>query len=127
MESGKVLNLSSLGHTWILDLDGTFLKHNGYKIDGADSFLPGAQEFLESIPEGDKVIFLTSRDEEFRGQTEMFLSGNHVRYDHLIFGLPYGERILVNDRKPSGLATAIAISVERDGPGGIMYRIQDDL
>lgn len=23
--------ISQLGHTWILDLDGTIVKHNGYK------------------------------------------------------------------------------------------------
>ncbi len=26
--------VSSLAKTWIFDLDGTLLKHNGYKIDG---------------------------------------------------------------------------------------------
>ena len=36
--------MSSLDHTWILDLDGTILKHNGYKIDGKDSFLDGARQ-----------------------------------------------------------------------------------
>jgi len=29
--------------------------------------------------------------------------------------LPFGERILVNDKKPSGLKTAYAINKERDG------------
>ena len=54
------IDLSSLGHTWILDLDGTIVKHNGYKTDGYDTFLPGAEKFLQSIPEGDMVLFLTS-------------------------------------------------------------------
>ena len=55
------LRLSCLGHTWLIDLDGTIVKHNGYKIDGVDSLLDGAKAFIESIPEGDKILFLTSR------------------------------------------------------------------
>lgn len=108
------LVLSPLGHTWILDLDGTIVKHNGYKIDGFDSFLDGAKEFLDSIPEGDMIIFLTSRKETQRELTERFLAETGVRYEHIIFDVPYGERILMNDRKPSGLETSISLSGERD-------------
>lgn len=106
--------LSALGHTWILDLDGTIVKHNGYKMDGTDSFLPGAKEFLNSIPEDDMIIFLTSRTEEYRLLTESFLKKNKVRYDHIIYGAPYGERIIVNDNKPSGLKMSVAITKGRD-------------
>lgn len=108
------LILSTLGHTWILDLDGTIVKHNGYKLDGVDSFLPGAKEFLRSIPEKDMIIFLTSRKEEYREITEHFLKVNNIRYDHIIFGAPYGERILINDDKPSGLKMSVAITGKRD-------------
>ena len=45
----KVLTLSALCHTWVLDLDGTVVKHNRYKIDGYDSFLKGAEELLKNI------------------------------------------------------------------------------
>ena len=110
----KDIVLSALGHTWILDLDGTIVKHNGYKIDGVDSFLPGAQEFLKTIPERDMIVFLTSRTEEYRILTESFLKENKVRYDHIIYGVPYGERILVNDDKPSGLKMSVAITKVRD-------------
>lgn len=106
--------LSALGHTWILDLDGTIVKHNGYKTDGTDSFLPGAKEFLNLIPEDDMIIFLTSRTEEYRLLTESFLKKNKVRYDHIIYGAPYGERIIVNDNKPSGLKMSVAITKGRD-------------
>lgn len=111
---GNQLVLSPLAHTWILDLDGTIVKHNGYKMDGSDSFLEGAKEFLDQIPERDMVIFLTSRQEDSREETERFLAENGVRYEHIIFGVPYGERILMNDRKPSGLQMGIALSRERD-------------
>ena len=39
----NTLSLSKLPHTWILDLDGTIVKHNGYKLDGKDSLLEGAK------------------------------------------------------------------------------------
>ena len=108
------LVLSTLGHTWIFDLDGTIVKHNGYLLDGQDTLLPGALEFLHNIPEKDMVIIVTSREERYRILTESFLKGNEIRYDHIIFNAPYGERILINDDKPSGLKSSYAISSKRD-------------
>ena len=58
--------LSSLNHTWILDLDGTVVKHNGYKIDGEDTLLPGVREFFDNLDVNDMVIFVTSREEQYR-------------------------------------------------------------
>jgi len=112
-KSGKLV-LSTLGHTWLLDLDGTIIKHNGYKLNGHDTFLDGAKDFLDRIPEEDMIIFLTSRKDELQGDTERFLKGNGIRFDHIIYGLPYGERILMNDKKRSGLDCAVALSNERD-------------
>lgn len=106
--------VSPLGKTWILDLDGTIVKHNGYKLDGADSLLPGAKEFFESISSEDMVIFVTSRTRDVAEQTETFLVENGIRYNAIVYGAPYGERILVNDNKPSGLQTAIAVTPDRD-------------
>ena len=121
------LTLSTLGHTWILDLDGTIVKHNGYLIDGEDTFLPGAEAFLKGIPPQDMVIFVTSRKEEYRGLTEDFLMRHGVRYNHIIFEAPYGERILVNDAKPSGLKMAISINVSRDQDFDVDLQINPDL
>ena len=108
------LVLSTLGHTWIFDLDGTIVRHNGYLLDGQDTLLTGALEFLHKIPEKDMVIIVTSREEKYRALTENFLKGNKIRYDYIIFNAPYGERILVNDDKPSGLKSSYAISSKRD-------------
>jgi ribonucleotide monophosphatase NagD (HAD superfamily) len=108
------IKVSPLGKTWIFDLDGTILKHNGYKTDGMDTLLPGAAEFLGNIPDKDMIIFLTSRKEESAEATENFLKENNIRFHHIIYNLPYGERILVNDKKPSGLNTAVAVNTERD-------------
>ncbi len=113
----KELVLSPLGHTWFLDLDGTLVKHNGHLTDGRDSLLPGAGALLAQIPAGDLVVIVTSRGESHRAATEVFLVESGIRYDHIIFGAPFGERIVVNDAKPSGLRTAVSVSVSRDeGP-----------
>lgn len=121
------LILSSLGHTWILDLDGTIVKHNGYKIDGQDTFLDGAEAFLKSLPEQDKIIFLTSREENLKERTESFLMEHEIRFDGILYGMPYGERILFNDCKPSGLKMGIAVNMERDVFRGPELVIDEDL
>ena len=107
------LNISSLAHTWILDFDGTLVEHNGYKT-GEDKFLPGAKEFLQSIPKDDFVLILTAREKEVREKTEKFLKKNGIRYNEILFEMPMGERILINDNKPSGLRCAYAITPNRN-------------
>ncbi len=108
------LILSTLPKTWIFDLDGTLLKHNGYKLDGKDTLLPGAKGYVNAIPPEDKIVIFTSRTEEYREQTIRFLAESGLRYDEILFHMPMGERIVVNDRKPSGIDMAVAINCERD-------------
>ena len=108
------LILSTLSKTWIFDLDGTLIKHNGYKTDGMDTVLPGAKEYMERIPAEDKIVIFTSRTEEYREMTLSFLKEQKIRYDEIIFNIPMGERIVVNDRKPSGLDMAVAFNLDRD-------------
>ena len=127
MPADQVLRLSALAHTWVLDLDGTLVKHNGYKV-GKDEWLPGALEFLHSIPEQDFVMILTAREAGARPQTERFLAEGGVRYNHMFFEMPMGERILFNDTKPSGLKCAYAVSPERnEGLHGFSLKISPDL
>lgn len=108
------LVLSTLPKTWIFDLDGTLLKHNGYKIDGVDTVLPGVVEYLATIPEDDVIIILTSRTDEYKQMTIDFLTEKKIRYNEIIFNMPMGERIVVNDRKPSGLDMAFGFNLKRD-------------
>jgi hypothetical protein len=108
------LRLSPLSHTWLVDLDGTVLKHNGY-LEGGDVLLPGVRAFWDRIPAGDWILLLTARDEADRPATLAFLEAQGLRFDQAIFGLPVGERVLINDAKPDGLVTALAVSVVRDG------------
>lgn len=120
------ITLSPLGHTWIFDLDGTLVKHNGYKEEG-ETLLPGAKELIGSIPNEDLIIIITARKEKYREKTEAFLQENGIRYDHIIFEAPYGERIVVNDRKPSGLDMSVAVNIDRDDISELSFVVDEDL
>lgn len=108
------VEMTDLSKTWILDLDGTVLKHNGYKLDGEDTLLEGAKKLLAQIKEDDMVIFLTSRKKEYKQITEDFLHRSGIRFDSIIYEAPYGERILINDDKPSGRCMSYAFHTKRD-------------
>ena len=69
---------------------------------------------LDGIPAEDKIVIFTSRSEEYRQQTLDFLREQGIRYDEILFEMPMGERIVVNDRKPSGLNMAVALNMDRD-------------
>ena len=91
MKQEKQIAVSPLAKTWILDLDGTIVVHNGPYIYGKDRFLPGAKEFLDKIPPQDMIIFLTARSNYEKAHTLKFLEENNVRYDHIIFNAGHGE------------------------------------
>lgn len=108
------LVLSTLSKTWIFDLDGTIVKHNGYKTDGYDTLLDGVREYIGLIPPEDKIIILTARTDEYKEMTIKFLRENNIRYNEILFDMPMGKRILINDRKPSGLDMSVAINIDRN-------------
>lgn len=122
-----MLEFSPLAKTWILDVDGTLVKHNGYKIDGYDTILEGVAEFFANVSPEDKIILLTARKEEYLPALKDFLKENNVRYDILLTDMPMGERILINDRKPSGLNMAFAVNKNRDEKLDIQYKIDEKL
>ena len=122
-----MFEFSPLAKTWILDIDGTIVKHNGYKIDGYDTLLEGVKEFFSDLPEDDKVILLTARKGEYLDNLKEFLKCNNIRYDYLISDMPFGERILINDRKPIGLNTAYAVNKNRDYKFSIDYKINEEI
>jgi hypothetical protein len=107
-------NFSDLNKTWLFDLDGTLVKHNGYK-NGADILLPGVKKFFdENIIDTDYVLIITARESEFEGIAEKCFLENGIYYDKIIYDMPNGERILINDIKPSGLKTAYSYNLDRD-------------
>lgn len=122
-----MLEFSTLSKTWILDIDGTLVKHNGYLIDGHDTLLDGVKEFFKKLSSDDKVVLLTARKEEYLPALKDFLAKNNIRYDVLLTDMPMGERILVNDRKPSGLDMAFSVNKDRDAKLDISYKINEEL
>ena len=122
-----MMTFSTLGKTWILDVDGTVVKHNGYKIDGYDTLLDGVKEFFLRISPEDTVILLTAREEKYLDDLKRFLAANNIRYDHLLTGMPVGERILINDRKPSGLDMAFAVNKKRDEALAVDFELSGEL
>lgn len=120
------LKLSSLPKTWIFDLDGTILVHNGYK-NGGDRILPGVKEFFDKIPETDHILILTARKEEVLESTIRFLKDNGIRYNNILADIPFGERILLNDMKDSGLKTAYAVNLKRDEGLNFSVYVDEDL
>ncbi len=118
------LTLSRLPKTWFIDIDGVTVVHNGYR-DGGDTILPGVDRLWGQIAPDDVVVLTSARDETRAEETLAFFTRNGLRFDHALFGLPTGERILINDRKQSGLATAFAVNLDRDaGPASV--RIERD-
>ena len=121
------LEMSALPKTWVFDLDGTLVEHNGYKKYGKDIWLDGAREFLLSLPKDDMLIIVTSRTREYAHMTEEFLNKSGIHCTHIIYGAPYGERILINDAKPSGLCMAYAVGKARDSAFELGIKINADL
>ena len=121
-----MLELSSLPKTWILDIDGTIVKHNGYKLDGYDTLLDGVKEFYSKISLEDKIVLMTAREGKYLEDLKLFLKLNNLRYDYLLTDIPMGERVLVNDKKPSGMECAYAINKVRDENFILDYQINDE-
>ena len=109
------LEMSCLSKTWFFDVDGVLVKHNGY-LNGGDKWLENTLEFLNSnsISPEDKLIITTSRQQKDIKFLIKELNSKGIKIDSVITELPHGERIVVNDKKPSGLRTSFSISVDRD-------------
>ena len=121
------IKLSALPKTWIFDIDGTLVLHNGYLSPQGDTLIDGVKDFFSRISKQDKIILLTARKKDCQEDLENFLNINEIRHDLILYDMPVGERILVNDKKPSGLFTAYAINKERDEPLDLHIVIDNSL
>ncbi|SMH41173.1 hypothetical protein [Azospirillum agricola] len=122
------LHLSPLPKAWFIDVDGVIVRHNGHLGPEGDSLLPGVREFWARIPDDDTIIVVSARKEHERAATLAALERWGLRHSAALFGLPPGERVLINDTKPSGLITAHAVAVPRDaGLGGVSFTIDPTL
>jgi len=125
--SDSGLCLSPLPHLWLIDIDGTLVTHNGH-LSGQECLLEGVKDFWQAIPAGDTIVLLSARPCTWREPTLAWLTAQGLRFDQALFGLPTGERILINDKKNSGMNTALALNLKRNaGPGGISVMIDSNL
>ena len=126
-------NKEELDKTWFVDLDGTVFKHRtNNEIDsfineyGKESHLREVPlvdriRFFRNLPKGDSIIITTARLEHQREHTLRTLDYWKMPYNSLIFDIPSGPRIVVNDIKPPLTAgnkhyldTAYALNVDRN-------------
>lgn len=114
--------LSNLPKTWLIDLDGTIIKHNSH-IKGKNTILKKVKSFWKKIPSKDKIVLLTAREKKYKKTTVNFLKENNLKFDHIIFDLNFGERILLNDMKPDGLLTAYSHNLKRNEGLGEFIKI----
>ena len=100
--------------TWFLDFDGTLVYQRSHLLE-TDRILPGTEEFFKNtVLETDYVVITTGREAEHHDRIRSFMELHGLKCDLIVCGLPTGPRIVVNDRKPCGMVTALAISVTRD-------------
>lgn len=124
---------SKIGKTWFFDLDGTLLKNtsnekldqlianHGKSSHRQEEALMSSKQFLKNIPKYDKIVLTTARAKKHKEHTIKALEYVGIKYDQIIFDIPSGARILVNDIKPKGavknnheIKTAFAINLKRN-------------
>ena len=112
------MDAKSYPKTIVCDIDGCVLQHHGTLGDitkGPAKLLPGVEKmFNEWNDHSCFIVLLTGRKESARQFTETQLREVGLFWDVLIMGATRGERILVNDKKPSGYHTARAINLDRN-------------
>jgi len=111
--------LDLLPKTIICDIDGCILQHMGslYKMQtDPPILLNGVKEkFDEWDKKAYKIVLLTGRKESMREITEKQLRSHGLFWDVLVMGATRGQRVLINDLKPSSDGpTACAVNLIRD-------------
>lgn len=105
--------------TYIIDIDGV-LYQNGRRHWaprwGESAVIPQAARAIRELKQqGQCVVLMTSRPEEFRAATEQQLQTDRVPYDQLVMGVLHGTRYLVNDYANSTpFPAAVAVNTRRD-------------
>lgn len=105
--------------TIFCDIDGTLFFHKDTlheMISTPPCVLRGVhQRFAEWRSKDYYIVLTTARPEGCRAVTEDQLKSVGIFWDQLVMGLPVGPRAVINDTKPNGMMTAIAINVKRNG------------
>ena len=95
--------------TLFVDFDGTTFEH------ATETILPGTKEKFDAWNEkGYTIIITTARPSTAKEQTIRALDVNGLQYHAIIFDLPNGDRVVLNDIK-EGRDRAFAYNVARNG------------
>jgi histidinol phosphatase-like enzyme len=105
--------------TIFCDIDGTLIHHYGDIVLNYSEPPILLNDVAENIKVWEKanyrIILTTGRKECIRKITEDQLLSLGIVYDQLIMGLPNGDRILINYRKPNSQRdTCYAINLDRN-------------
>jgi hypothetical protein len=111
--------LDFLPKTIICDIDGCIFKHMGglCAMQSENSILLAGvkDKFDEWDKKAYKIVLLTGRKESMRTITENQLRSHGLFWDFLVMGATRGQRVLINDLKPSCKSpTAVAVNLNRD-------------
>jgi len=120
----STINDRRMSKSIFCDIDGTIILHEANpRYDKNPILLDGTVEKMnEWKRSGMEIILTTSRSELNRERIVNMLEAHNIPYDKLICDLPSGQRIIINDMKPSLPFTpqAMAINVIRnDGINGV--------
>jgi hypothetical protein len=106
--------------TLFVDLDGTLVENSGQYSKKRWGETQGIKANIDAVNHlhstgKTKIIITTSRTEIFRDATIAQLKALGIKYHLIIFDLPHGKRIVINDYSPSNpFKSCDAINVKRD-------------
>lgn len=99
------------------DIDGTIVKaqpRNAYN-ELAIPLTNNIKKLKELLLAGNEIVFVTSRSEKYRTETQAMLNGFGFKNCKLIMGLQNSKRIVINDFNAANpYPRAIAINIARD-------------
>lgn len=108
--------------TLFIDLDGTLVRNSAQHAvprwgdtDGIQANIDAINHLYDSGKV--EVIITTSRKEKFRELTLKQLTRVGAKFHKIIFDLPHGKRIIINDYAPSNpFKSCDAINIKRNSP-----------
>jgi hydroxymethylpyrimidine pyrophosphatase-like HAD family hydrolase len=114
----KSLNVLRSKMTIFCDIDGVLIKHNPHSVSDPEmnEMIDGFQKLEEWRKMGHKVVLTTARNSKKRKEILNLLEVKGIKYDDLLTSCNPGQRILINDRKPSSpfLPQSLSFEITRD-------------
>ena len=106
--------------TYIFDIDGVMLVNYGKygSKNWSNTFEPIEENFSlvkKLSDEGNEIIFMTSREEEYLTKFKDSLLERGIKYKTILFGCNHNKRILVNDFAPTNpYPSCESVSIKRN-------------